>query len=62
MNSAARPPNRTADAAGRSTHVGLLKEWLEDEGYGPILREEGYETDVPDEALLVPAEPAEVAG
>jgi len=35
---------------------------LEDEGYGPILREEGYETDVPDEALLVPAEPAEVAG
>ena len=21
------------DAAGRSTHVGLLKEWLEDEGY-----------------------------
>ncbi len=34
---------------------------LEDEGYGPILREQGYETDVPDEALLVPAEPAEVA-
>ena len=34
---------------------------LEDEGYGPILREEGYETDVPDEALQLPAEPAEVA-
>ena len=34
---------------------------LEDEGYGPILREEGYEADVPDEALHVPAEPAEVA-
>jgi Fe-S cluster assembly ATP-binding protein len=31
---------------------------LEDEGYGPILREEGLEIDVPDEALLV-AEPAE---
>jgi Fe-S cluster assembly ATP-binding protein len=34
---------------------------LEDEGYGPILREEGYEIDVPDEALQLPAEPAEVA-
>jgi Fe-S cluster assembly ATP-binding protein len=34
---------------------------LEEEGYGPILREEGYETDVPDEALHVPAEPAEIA-
>jgi Fe-S cluster assembly ATP-binding protein len=34
---------------------------LEDEGYGPILREEGYEIDVPDEALHVPAEPAEIA-
>jgi len=33
---------------------------LEDEGYGPILREEGLELDVPDEALLV-AEPAEAA-
>ena len=33
---------------------------LEDEGYGPILREEGLELDVPDEALLV-AEPVEVA-
>jgi Fe-S cluster assembly ATP-binding protein len=31
---------------------------LEDEGYGPILREEGLEIDVPDEALLV-AEPVE---
>ena len=31
---------------------------LEDEGYGPILREEGYEIDVPDEALFVPKEPA----
>jgi Fe-S cluster assembly ATP-binding protein len=34
---------------------------LEDEGYGPILREEGYEIDVPDEALHLPAEPAEIA-
>ncbi len=34
---------------------------LEDEGYGPILREEGYAIDVPDEALQLPAEPAEVA-
>jgi Fe-S cluster assembly ATP-binding protein len=33
---------------------------LEDEGYGPILREEGLEIDVPDEALLA-AEPAEAA-
>ena len=31
---------------------------LEDEGYGPILRENGYETDLPDEALLVPQAPA----
>ena len=30
---------------------------LEDEGYGPILREAGLETDVPDEALLVPKGP-----
>jgi Fe-S cluster assembly ATP-binding protein len=35
---------------------------LEAEGYGPILREEGYQIDVPDEALHLPAEPAEVAG
>jgi Fe-S cluster assembly ATP-binding protein len=35
---------------------------LEEEGYGPILREEGYEIDVPDEALHLPAEPAEIAG
>jgi Fe-S cluster assembly ATP-binding protein len=34
---------------------------LEDEGYGPILREEGYAIDVPDEALQLPAEPATVA-
>jgi Fe-S cluster assembly ATP-binding protein len=33
---------------------------LEDEGYGPILREEGLEIDVPDEALLM-AEPVEAA-
>ncbi|MGH2512285.1 MAG: ABC transporter ATP-binding protein, partial [Candidatus Limnocylindrales bacterium] len=33
---------------------------LEDEGYGPILREAGLDIDVPDEALLV-AEPVEVA-
>ncbi len=31
---------------------------LEDEGYGPVLRENGYETEVPDEALLVPKAPA----
>ena len=31
---------------------------LEDEGYGPVLRENGYETDLPDEALLVPVAPA----
>jgi len=31
---------------------------LEDEGYGPVLREAGYETDLPDEALLVPQAPA----
>ncbi len=30
---------------------------LEDEGYGPILREAGLETTVPDEALIVPQEP-----
>jgi Fe-S cluster assembly ATP-binding protein len=35
---------------------------LEEEGYGPILREAGLETGVPDEALKVPQapEPAEV--
>ena len=31
---------------------------LEDEGYGPVLREAGYATDLPDEALLVPQAPA----
>jgi Fe-S cluster assembly ATP-binding protein len=31
---------------------------LEDEGYGPILREAGLAPDVPDEALLVPKAPA----
>jgi Fe-S cluster assembly ATP-binding protein len=31
---------------------------LEDEGYGPVLREAGYEPDLPDEALLVPKAPA----
>jgi len=31
---------------------------LEDEGYGPVMREAGYETDLPDEALLVPVAPA----
>jgi Fe-S cluster assembly ATP-binding protein len=31
---------------------------LEDEGYGPVLRENGYESEVPDEALLVPQAPA----
>jgi hypothetical protein len=32
---------------------------LEDEGYGPVLREAGLAPDVPDEALLVPQGPAE---
>jgi Fe-S cluster assembly ATP-binding protein len=32
---------------------------LEDEGYGPILREAGLAPDVPDEALLVPKGPAD---
>jgi Fe-S cluster assembly ATP-binding protein len=30
---------------------------LEEEGYGPILREAGLEIDVPDDALAVPQEP-----
>ena len=30
---------------------------LEDEGYGPILREAGLSPDVPDAALLVPQAP-----
>ena len=30
---------------------------LEDEGYGPILREAGLSPDLPDEALLVPKGP-----
>ena len=34
---------------------------LEEEGYGPILRENGFDTDLPDEALAVPLEP-EAAG
>ena len=33
---------------------------LEDEGYGPVLREAGYTTDLPDEALKVPQAPAGV--
>ncbi len=33
---------------------------LEDEGYGPVLREAGLETGVSDEALLVPQEPEPV--
>jgi Fe-S cluster assembly ATP-binding protein len=34
---------------------------LEEEGYGPILRENGLEIDVPDEALTVPLEPEAAA-
>jgi Fe-S cluster assembly ATPase SufC len=34
---------------------------LEEEGYGPILREAGLEIDVPDEALTVPLEPEAAA-
>ena len=33
---------------------------LEEEGYGPIMREAGLETGVPDEALAVPLEPEPV--
>ena len=32
---------------------------LEDEGYGPVLREAGYESELSDEALLVPQAPAD---
>jgi len=32
---------------------------LESEGYGPVLRQNGYETNLPDEALLVPKAPAD---
>ena len=35
---------------------------LEEEGYGPILRDAGLETNVSDDALRVPVEPAGVAG
>jgi Fe-S cluster assembly ATP-binding protein len=31
---------------------------LEDEGYGPVLRENGFETELSDDALLVPQAPA----
>jgi Fe-S cluster assembly ATP-binding protein len=50
-------------AAGRIVKSGGkdLALRLEDEGYGPILREAGLEADVPDDALAVPQEP-EVAG
>ncbi len=50
-------------AAGRIVTSGgkELAIRLEDEGYGPILRENGLATDVPDEALAIPLEP-EVAG
>ena len=46
-------------AAGRIVRSGGkdLALRLEDEGYGPILREAGLETTVPDEALAVPQEP-----
>ena len=35
---------------------------LEEEGYGPILREAGLETNVSDEALHVPLAPGEEEG
>jgi hypothetical protein len=35
---------------------------LEDEGYGPVLREAGFEPALPDEALLVPQAPGEDEG
>jgi Fe-S cluster assembly ATPase SufC len=34
---------------------------LEEEGYGPILRENGLDTGIPDEALAVPLEPEAAA-
>jgi Fe-S cluster assembly ATP-binding protein len=50
-------------AAGRIVKSGGkdLALRLEEEGYGPILREAGLETTASDEALAVPLEPAEVA-
>jgi Fe-S cluster assembly ATP-binding protein len=50
-------------AAGRIVKTGGkdLALRLEDEGYGPILREAGLDTTVSDEALALPREPAEVA-
>jgi Fe-S cluster assembly ATP-binding protein len=50
-------------AVGRIVKTGAkdLALRLEEEGYGPILREEGYDAGVSDEALLLPVEPAEVA-
>ena len=46
-------------AAGRIVKSGGkdLALRLEDEGYGPILREAGLDTSVPDEALALPQEP-----
>ena len=50
-------------AAGRIVKSGgkELALRLEDEGYGPILREAGLEIDVPDDALAVPLEPEAAA-
>ncbi len=50
-------------AAGRIVKSGGkdLALRLEEEGYGPILREAGLEIDVPDEALAVPLEPEAAA-
>ena len=50
-------------AAGRIVTSGgkELALRLEEEGYGPILRENGLETGVPDEALAVPQEPEAAA-
>ena len=46
-------------AAGRIVKSGGkdLALRLEEEGYGPILREAGLDADVPDEALRIPVEP-----
>jgi Fe-S cluster assembly ATP-binding protein len=50
-------------AAGRIVKSGGkdLALRLEEEGYGPVLREAGLEIDVPDEALAVPLEPEPAA-
>ena len=69
--SCSSPTTSACSTTSRPTQVHVLAEGrivksggkdlalrLEDEGYGPILREAGLTTDLPDEALLVPKAPA----